>query len=119
MHQKKGVISVEVALIVSYVEYLITLVDADACTVPCIDFRFGRQPVSHGIPAAEAAMFGMKIGGNGNLILMLLMLGGLAFDGGLFMLSFCCVYGMRHDVPPFKTGWISRVEVHGIYKCQP
>jgi hypothetical protein len=88
-------------------EYLMPLVDFGACTLvlSCIDFRLGCQPVSHGVPAIEAAMFGMKIGGNGNLILMLLlMLGRLAFNGRLFMLSFCSVYGMRHDVPPLKIG---------------
>jgi hypothetical protein len=42
-------------------------------------------------------MFGMKIGSNGYLILMLmllLMLGCLAIDGSLFMQSFCSVYGI-------------------------
>ena len=62
-----------------------------------IDFSLGSQPVSHSITAIEAAMFGMKIGSNGNLILMLmllLMLGCLAIDGSLFMQSFCSVYGI-------------------------
>ena len=39
-----------------------------------IDFSLGSQPVSHSITAIEAAMFGMKIGSNGYLILMLMLL---------------------------------------------
>ena len=78
-----------------------TLLDAGVFTLieRSIDFSLGSQPVCHRITAIEAAMFGMEIGGNGNLIVML---GCLAIDGSLFMQSFCSVYGMRHDAPPLK-----------------
>jgi hypothetical protein len=77
-----------------------TLMDAGVFTLieRCIDFSLGCQPVCHRITTIEAAMLGMKISGNGNLIVMLgclmVMLGCLAIDGSLFMQSFCSVYGM-------------------------
>ena len=37
----------------------------------CIDFSLGSQPVCHRVTTIEATMFGMEIGGNGNLIVML------------------------------------------------
>ena len=82
-----------------------TLVNAGVLThlVRCIDFSLGSQPVFHRITAFEATMFGMEIGGNGNLLMMLgchaiepIVPGCLVIDGSLFMHSFCSVYGMRH-----------------------
>ena len=49
-----------------------TLVD-DGTTIlaeRCIDFNLGSQPVCHRIAPIEATMFGVKIGGNGNMIVM-------------------------------------------------
>jgi hypothetical protein len=77
-----------------------TLVDAGVFTLieRCIYFSFGSQPVCHRITTIEATMFGIEIGCNGNLIVMLrclmVMLGCLAIDGSLFMQSFCSVYVM-------------------------
>jgi len=95
-----------------------TLVGAGvfALTERCIDFSLGSQPVCHWITTIEVTMFGMKIGGNGNPIVML---GCLVIDGSLFMQSFCSVYGMRHDAPPLKISQVSRVGVHGVYEYPP
>jgi len=78
-------------------------VDSGPGTLPgrCIDFSLGSQPVSHSITTIETPMFGMEIGRNGNLIMMLLF-GCLAIGGSLFLHFFCSVYGIRHNVPPLK-----------------
>jgi hypothetical protein len=81
--------------------------------VRCIDFSLACQPVSHLITAIEATVFGMKIGGVCNLIVMLCC---LAIDGSFFLQCFCSVYGLRHGVPPLKISQVSRVVVHGVYK---
>ncbi|CAG1004966.1 hypothetical protein ANRL2_04446 [Anaerolineae bacterium] len=75
--------------------------DVFTLVVRCIDFSLGSQPVFHRITAIESAMFGMEIGSDRNLLMMLgcvvieqSMLGCLVIDGSLFMQSFCSVYGM-------------------------
>jgi hypothetical protein len=59
--------------------------------VRCIDFSLACQPVCNMITAFEGTVFGMKIGGIGDLTVVLCC---LAIDGSLFMRCFCSVYGL-------------------------